>query len=118
MLEIIRAPLDSPLLLTLTIAFFLVASITTLDKRLLQAVKAGTLPPDEVMLPRWVGFLIYAEWLIKIAVFVLDWRYGLLLYAVGFLLAVLPVLETVGNILMAPFRPRRRQQQQQHPPAD
>lgn len=106
--EIIRAPLESPLLLWLTIAFFVVASVVTFDKRLTQAKKAGVLPDDEPSLPQWVGVFFIIDIGLKIVLLVLNWKYGLLVYAVGFALSVLPVLETVGNILMAPFKPRRR----------
>jgi len=96
--------LKSPLLAGLTVGFFLLASITTFDKRLIQAQRQGILLPDERTLPPWTAIFKWAEWGIQITLFVLDWRYGLLVYAVGFVLAVLPILETVGNALMAPLK--------------
>jgi len=98
--------LKSSLLAVLTVAFFLTASITTFDKRLTQAKKRGELPSDEPSLPRWVALLYWIEIGLKVALFVVDWRYGLLVYIVGFVLSVLPVLETVGNFLTAPFKHR------------
>ncbi len=107
MQELFRAPLESPLLLWLTVSFFFVASITTFTKRVDQAKKAGTYPPEDPEPPWWVGIFIYIEFAIKIALFVINWKYGILVYVVGFVLALLPVLETVGNILLAPFKPKR-----------
>lgn len=45
-------------------------------------------------------------WGIWLALLYLNWKYALLLFAIKFVLKVLPVLETIGNILMAPFKPR------------
>ncbi len=49
----------SPLIVVLTIVYFLVASVTTFDIRLTQAKRAGTLTPDEPTLPAWVGHAYY-----------------------------------------------------------
>lgn len=91
--------------LILTVAYFLVASITTFDIRLIQAKKSGTLPPDEPALPAWIGIFAWLEWGIFIWLLVMNWKYALVLLAVKFVLKVLPVLEIVGNVLMRPFRP-------------
>src|SRR5262245_44366253 len=97
----------TPPIIGLTVAYFIVASITTLDIRLMQARKQGTLPPDQPMLPNWVSIFIWAQWAIFAGLLYLNWKYALVLFALKFVLKVLPVLETIGNILMAPFRPRK-----------
>jgi hypothetical protein len=91
--------------IVLTVAYFLVASITTFDIRLIQAKKNGTLPPDEPGLPAWIGIFGWLEWGIFAWLLVMNWKYALLLLAVKFVLKVLPVLEIIGNVLMRPFRP-------------
>jgi hypothetical protein len=96
----------TPLIVGLTIAYFLVASVTTFDLRLTQAKRQGTLPPDEASLPEWVGLFAWMQWAIFLALLYLNWKYALVLFAVKFVLKVLPVLEIVGNILMSPFKPR------------
>ena len=96
----------TPLIIGLTIAYFIVASITTFDLRMTQAKRQGTLPPDEPMLPAWVGVFDWLQWIIFIVLLYLNWKYALVLFVIKFVLKVLPVLETVGNILMSPFKPR------------
>ena len=88
-----------------TIAFFITASVHTFDKRLLQAQHYGDIPPDEPILPRWVDLISLLHYGIIIVLFLLGWKLALIVVAIGFMLASLPVLEIVGNILMAPFRP-------------
>jgi hypothetical protein len=96
----------SPLLIGLTIAYFLAASITTFDIRLIQTRRDGSLPPDEPMLPAWTGIFGYLMWVIFVVLLYLNWKYALLLFVIKFLLKVLPVLETIGNVLMSLFKPR------------
>ncbi len=90
----------------LTIAYFIVASITTFDIRLIQAKREGKLPPDQPMLPAWTTVFHWAQWAIFLVLLYLNWKYALVLFVIKFVLKVLPVLETIGNILMLPFKPR------------
>jgi hypothetical protein len=92
-----------PLLPALTVSFFIVASITTFDKRLTQGlIRLKFRRPG-----LWTGAVAGLCWVeggLKVALFLLNWKYGLLVYLVGFALAVFPVLETVGSLLMAPLK--------------
>jgi hypothetical protein len=97
----------TPLIIGLTVAYFITTSITTFDIRLVQAKKDGTLPPDQPMLPGWVSSLYWLQWAIFLALLYLNWKYALVLFVVKFILKVLPVLEIVGNILTSPFKPRK-----------
>jgi len=90
----------------LTIAFVITSSITTFDKRLIQARRDGTLPPDEPSLPSWVGLIGWIHWGLALALLIINWKYAIIVFIVMFVLAVLPVLETIGNILMSPFKQR------------
>jgi hypothetical protein len=92
----------------LTFTYFLAASITTLDARLIQAKRDGSLPPNEPMLPSWTAIFIYMQWGIFLGLLYINWKYALLLFVVKFVLKVLPVLETIGNMLMAPLKWRKR----------
>ena len=103
---LLHAPISSPLVIGLTIAFFITSAITTFDKRLFQAKQSGMMPADEALLPWWVGLILWAHWGLFLALLILNWKYALLLWVIKFVLSILPVLETIGNILMAPFRPR------------
>lgn len=107
MISLFGTPYNSPVLIALAIAFGIVASITTLDIRIIQAKKNGTLSADEPLLPKWVSIFHWLEWLIFALMFVLNWKFALIAWGVKFLLKVLPVLEIIGNILMAPFKPKR-----------
>lgn len=88
----------------LTIAFAITSSIITFDKRLIQAKREGILPPDEPSLPSWVAFIYWIHIGLIIAMLVLNWKYALTVLFIGFILEVLPVWETIGNILMRPFK--------------
>ncbi|MGB2762678.1 MAG: hypothetical protein WBC21_04060 [Minisyncoccales bacterium] len=90
----------------LTIIFIITSSIVTFDKRLIQAKRSGTLPPDEPMLPSWVGIIGWIHWGLALALLIIDWKYAIIVFIAMFLLAVLPVLEIIGNMLMSPFKQR------------
>lgn len=103
-MSILNQLINSPLLLTLAAALFLVSCITTLDKRIAQGKMSGVLPPDQQDLPQWVLALHFLDWGLLITLLILNWRVGLLVWAILLVLKVLPVLETIGNILMRPAR--------------
>ena len=58
------------------------------------------------MLPAWVGVFVWMQWAIFLVLLYLNWKYALILFVIKFVLKALPVLETIGNMLMRPFRPR------------
>jgi hypothetical protein len=99
---------ESPTLIGLTVAYGVISSITTFDIRLIQAKKNGTLPADEPSLPKWVAALYWLEWIVFGVMLYLNWKYTLIVFVIKFALKVLPVLETIGNILMAPFKKKRK----------
>jgi uncharacterized membrane protein YjjP (DUF1212 family) len=85
----------------LSIAYFLTASIHTFDKRLNQQKKQhgqdfGSLPP-------WIVIFSFAMYGIQVAMLYVDWKKALIAFAVGFALALLPVLDIVGNLLCTPL---------------
>jgi hypothetical protein len=98
----------TPSLIGLTIAYFIVASITTFDIRMIQAKRDGSLPSDEPLPPPWIGIFAYLQWAIFLVLLYLNWKFALVLFVLKFVLKVVPVLETVGNFLMAPFRAKAR----------
>jgi hypothetical protein len=98
--------LESPALISLAIALFLTNCITTFDTRIIQAKRGGTLPPDQANLPAWVSVLYILDWFFLGALLLLNWRVGLAVWALLFVLKVLPVLETIGNLMMSPFKNR------------
>lgn len=106
MKEILNTYLSSGLLIGLSIALFISYSITTFDKRLIQAKRSGVRAHNHPELPEWTAVFHVADWVLLITMIVIDWKVGLVFWSLCFILKVLPVLETVGNILMAPFRPK------------
>lgn len=88
----------------LALLYVLCQSVTTFDKRLIQAARAGALPPDQPMLPSAVGFLIFLQWALGAGMLLLDWKRALAAFGIVFLLQVLPVLEHVGSVLTQPLR--------------
>lgn len=100
-------PYDSLTLIILTVTYGVISCVTTLDIRLNQAKKDGTLHPDEPNLPKWVTILYWLEWIVFITMVYLNWKYAFIVFAIKFILKVLPVLEIIGSILMTPFKGRR-----------
>jgi len=107
MFTIFETPIDSPIVITLTVIFFITSAITTFDKRLMQAVKVGNIPPDEEMLPSWVGLVSWIHWVIGLSILFLNWQFAITVFVVKFVLSVIPVLETIGNMMMSPFRTKK-----------
>lgn len=99
-----NTPINSPLLIILTVVFFLLSSLTTFDMRMIQAKRRGDIPADDELLPKWTGIFIYIEWGVWIAMLLLNWKYAIVVRVINFILKVLPVLETVGNLLARPFK--------------
>ena len=95
-----------PLLIALTIVYLLVASITTFDIRMTQGRRSGSLAPDELPLPEWLKWFAWAQWIIFAVLLYLNWKYAIALFVVKFILKLLPVLETIGGVLLFPFRRR------------
>jgi len=96
----------TPLLISLTVAYFLVNAITTYDIRIIQVKPSGQLSPDYPSLPSWVGIFVWLNWIIFAALLYLNWKYALVVFALRFVLKVVPVLETIGRMLISPFRQR------------
>jgi hypothetical protein len=102
--EVLRQFSESPVLICLSIALFFSYRITTFDKRIIQAKRSGVLPADHANLPRWVIVFHLLDWLILVSLLILNWKVALAVWAFLFVLKVLPVLETIGNVLMSPFK--------------
>lgn len=98
---------SSPTIAILTIVFAITSSITTFDKRMIQAKRSGTLSANEPMLPSWVGIIGWLHWIVMLALLIVNWRYAMSVFIIGFILAVLPVWETIGNVLMSSFKLKR-----------
>ncbi len=96
----------SPALIALSIALFISYSITTFDKRLIQAKRIGDRPSNIHRLPSWVIVFHILDWVIMITMLIVNWKVALLVWVCFFVLKVLPVFETIGNVLMAPFKPQ------------
>lgn len=108
MITLLDTAINSPIVIALTAGFAVTSSITTFETRLIQAKRYGSLPPDEPMLPVWTGLIGWLQWGIALALIFLNWKYAILLFIVKFALKVLPVLEIIGNVMMSPFRPRKK----------
>lgn len=100
-MELFNTPVQSTIILILTIVYFIIASITTFDIRINQAIKQGE---NEYPLPKWVVIFYWLMWGTWIWIFLLNWQYALAIFFIKFILKVLPVLEIIGNILMSPFK--------------
>ncbi len=106
--DILNAPLNSPLILALSVAYLIVASIRAYDVRLIQAKEKGFYSgvaqrAEGRSLPQWVTAIYWLGWIILLALLILNWPYALALYVALFVLRVLPVLERLGWLLMSSF---------------
>jgi len=105
--NILNAPLNSPAILVLSVAYVLVTSIRIYDVRLFQAKYGLCSRVAELAegwtLPKWVNAFHWLGWILFIALLILNWSYTLVLYAVLLVLKALPVLERIGWLLMSPF---------------
>lgn len=93
-------PFWSPLYLVLVGVYFLSASVSTFDTRLTQARWNGQ---DFGTLPAWTVIFDWLQWGLFVVLAVLNWQLAIGIFVVKFILKLLPVLEIIGHILMAPF---------------
>jgi len=95
--------------LPIVILYFLSASITTYDIRITQGKKDGSIPLHQQDLPSWVGLLHFVQIgiLIYFAI-TINWKVAVLLFGIKFTLKVLPVLETIGALIMSLFIEQKR----------
>ena len=106
MIELLSTAIKSPIIIVIIVLYAITSAITTFDIRMTQAKRDGILPPDEPMPPKWVAIVFWIDWAFALALIFLNWRYAILVFVIRFILKVLPVLEIIGNILMAPFKPK------------
>ena len=105
---IVRAPLDSPLILALSVLYILVQAIRIYDVRLIQVKQKGFFSEvaaraEGRTLPPWVGIFHWVGWVIFIGLFLLNWKYAVVFYIFLFALKVLPILENLGELVMRRF---------------
>ena len=104
MKEIFFNVINSPNVILLAIIYLIISCITTYDIRITQAKRNGILSVEEPDLPKWISLLFWIEWITLIIISILDWKFAIILFVLKFILKVLPVLETIGKILVQPFR--------------
>ena len=103
--DILLLPIESPMVMAITITLFVTGSITTFDTRLTQAKRSGALPADHPDPPFWINLFYWIHYGLIVGLLFIDWKYAIVLVVILFFLQVLPVLETSGNVLMAPLGP-------------
>lgn len=96
---------STPILIP-TICFFVLGAITTFDTDLNRAIRRGEVPNDEPPLPAWVATLYWIYYGILVALLILNWKFGLLVFGIKLVLGYFDILTLVGNVMMAPFKPR------------
>ena len=60
----------------------------------------------EPPLPKWIIHIWAIDWLVALILFILNWKVTIVIWIIRFILKVLPVLETCGNIFISPFIPK------------
>jgi len=104
MIVLFATSITSPIIIALTVLLFITSSITVFDKRLIQFKRLGKVPRNELLLPNWIGAILFLHWMIFISLILLNWKYAIILFVIKYILSVLPVLETIGNVLISPFK--------------
>jgi len=107
MVTLFNTAISSPIIIGLTILYCITESIATYDIRLIQWKKHGTLPHNTQLLPKWTGVFTWLSWLVLVALIFLNWKYAIAVFIIAFILKVLPVLETIGKLLVTPFRSKK-----------
>lgn len=102
-MELFNTPITSGVLIGLTVIYFICESISTFDTRIIQAKKQGFLAPNEAYVPNWTGIFAILGWIVFPAIFLLNWKYAILLFVIKFILKVFPMLENIGALIMLPF---------------
>lgn len=104
--SLLQPPPRDSVVLGLSVLLFVLSCLNTFDKRLVQAKREGFQPEQE--LPAWTNIFLWVYYPLFVVLAILNWQWAILLYVVLFILAVLPVSETIGNLLygmlFAPFR--------------
>lgn len=107
--DIVRAPIDSPLILVLSVLYLLVQAIKWYDVRIYQKKRFGTSSAiaeraEGHKFPDWARALhTFGGWAILIALLLLNWKYTLVLFVFLWFLKFLPLLENLGELMMRPF---------------
>ena len=110
--EFLIETIKEPTVMVTCILLTLTESITIFDIRILQAKRVGNLPADHPEFPRWINIFHWLEWVLRIVLLIFNWKFALFFFVILFILKVLPVLETIGNVLMAPFKSSMKKPQQ------
>lgn len=142
--ETLKSAIQDPLILGLSIAWFLTSCIQTWQKRVMQRHKSDSFSLSEMATAEhhremrdivrgnvfnyrgkviefkmgWINLVVWINIFLLVALVYLNWQWTLLLYVVGFILAVLPVLESIGALMSRPFYrvgSETEQAEQDHP---
>ncbi len=100
-MELFNTSIESPIIIIITVIYFFSSCITMFDIRINQAKKEGV---GTESLPNWVAYLYWLNWILGLSLILLNWKYAIIVFIIRFILKVLPVLEIIGNFLMAPFK--------------
>jgi len=102
-MQVFSTPINTPLLLTLTVIYGICAAVTTLNACINQAKQVGYLSRKEAYVPAWAGLFAILLWATLSAIFLLNWWYALALFVIKFALKELSVLKYIGALLLWPI---------------
>jgi hypothetical protein len=101
-IQLFTTPMNSEVLIGLTIFYVVCEAISIFDTRIIQAKKAGFLRPDVSPVPEWTGWFAILGWLTLIGLVLLNWKFTIMVYIITFFLKVVPVLENIGALILLP----------------
>jgi hypothetical protein len=93
-------------ILILSIIYFLSLSVVLFDLDYTRAKKIGNISKDEPATPQWIGSIYLVCIVTWIAILFMNWKISVLGVVVYYSSSVIPLPQTVGNILLSPFKSR------------
>jgi hypothetical protein len=86
------------------VLYLLSAAVTTYDIHLMNLQKNEDGKLDLKMLPRWIGFLHWAESILFLLMVLLNWKFAIVIWILKSILQALFILEVIGYIIIYPFK--------------
>lgn len=104
--------LDNPIFWTLPLStwlifsWFALACISTHNKRIWQAARAGELPEGDEQPPGCLAWVLIPQYAILVWLAMINWQQALSIYVITFLIATFLslLMQLIGGILLVPFR--------------
>lgn len=95
-----------PVTTWLVLIWAALSCVSTHNKRIWQAQRAGVLPEGDEVPPPWMSFVMVPQYAVLATMLFLNWQQALSVYVATFVAASFAsgIMETIGMVLLIPFR--------------